>query len=668
MALRGRQLLALVGVGALLLLLLYGLVPTTDVEVNGNQGNNNVQRRDEGSNAIGGGGGVAGLVSKIVADVLPVESAEEAAVREQASRLKAANEDLLELVDALQKKNSDVEELNVQIQELKAEHSQAQKQLSEVNAELEKAKKHAETLGKLHQQAKNSVKNALQDRQRELDEKDEKAKEDASFRRHAFNEYKSSKLPLDRAIPDTRVPECKSIKWDMSKMPKTSVIICFVNEAWSTLLRTVWSVLNRTPHELLHEIILLDDSSDADWLGENLETYVNEHWGAGAKGVGAGMVRIVRSPQRLGLIRARLMGAKHATGEVLTFLDSHCEANEDWVQPILSLIGKDRTTVVTPIIDSIDAHTMDYQHYISRIPAVGTFDWTLDFDWKTGVPDKGAAVTDAIRSPTMAGGLFSIDRKYFYEIGSYDEQMDGWGGENIEMSFRIWQCGGSLLTAPCSHVGHIFRDTHPYTIPGSSIQNTFIRNSARLAEVWMDDYKKYYYEIRGALAANVQVGDISERVAFRKKMKCKSFKWYLENVLPDMFIPDEAHIQAQGMVRTEGNLCIDKMGNHAGGQAGVYMCHGQGTNQNWMWSIDDELRAADSTCLDSSGSEGGVVNIFKCHQSGGNQRWQYDSKTKHIKHVSSGKCMQATKDKRLVVMKCSEAALGQKWEFAKSLK
>ena len=42
-----------------------------------------------------------------------------------------------------------------------------------------------------------------------------------------------------------------------------------------------------------------------------------------------------------------------------------------------------------------------------------------------------------LRTPAMAGGLFSIDKDYFYEIGSYDEGMDIWGGENLEMSFRV---------------------------------------------------------------------------------------------------------------------------------------------------------------------------------------------------------------------------------------
>lgn len=55
-------------------------------------------------------------------------------------------------------------------------------------------------------------------------------------------------------------------------LPSASVVICFFNEAFSALLRTIHSVLDRTPAHLLHEIILVDDHSE---LGNTGNTSAN---------------------------------------------------------------------------------------------------------------------------------------------------------------------------------------------------------------------------------------------------------------------------------------------------------------------------------------------------------------------------------------------------------
>ena len=140
---------------------------------------------------------------------------------------------------------------------------------------------------------------------------------------------------------------------------------------------------------------------------------------------------------RTGLIRARLAGARATQQDVLIFLDAHCECMQNWLEPLLDRIKESRTSVVVPIIDVIDAQdfhysTNGYDHF-----QIGGFTWNGHFDWidvpqsererqRRECKDRHVEVCPTY-SPTMAGGLFAINREYFWESGSYDEEMDGWG-------------------------------------------------------------------------------------------------------------------------------------------------------------------------------------------------------------------------------------------------
>ena len=54
-------------------------------------------------------------------------------------------------------------------------------------------------------------------------------------------------------------------------------------------------------------------------------------------------------------------------------------------------------------------------------------------------------------------------------------------------------CGGSLEVHPCSHVAHVFRAKTPYTW-GGDVGDILKKNHVRVAEVWLDDYKRFYYD------------------------------------------------------------------------------------------------------------------------------------------------------------------------------
>ncbi|XP_067890639.1 polypeptide N-acetylgalactosaminyltransferase 5 [Heterodontus francisci] len=474
-----------------------------------------------------------------------------------------------------------------------------------------------------------------------------------------FNVYLSNMIPLDRAIPDTR-PEGCSDQVVHNNLPTTSIIMCFVDEVWSTLLRSVHSIFNRSPAHLIKEVILVDDFSTKEYLKENLDNYMSHF----------PKVQVIHLQERHGLIRARLVGAAIATGDVLTFLDSHVECNVGWLEPLLERIHLKRTKVACPVIEVISDEDMSYVGVSGFLR--GVFTWPMNFEWKT-IPDEmikeyNLKEMDPIRCPIMAGGLFSIDKKYFYELGTYDAGLEVWGGENMELSFKVWMCGGEIEIIPCSRVGHIFRDGNPYTFPKNRIK-TVERNLARVAEVWLDEYVDVFYghgyhHLLNTNNIEFNIGDLGKQKELRKKLQCKSFKWYLDNVYPDL---QTRLVRSDGLLFNVGTRKCLAVEN---GTLSFELCDTNKKNQHFSHSWLRLIKQMDM-CIALLDMKQGL-GMKPCDKRNNNLRWLHQSfiaESTLMDHIlweisQSPLCLEGNLfGKILTINTCDPVNTHQKWKF-----
>ncbi|XP_074950936.1 polypeptide N-acetylgalactosaminyltransferase 18 isoform X2 [Phalacrocorax aristotelis] len=475
------------------------------------------------------------------------------------------------------------------------------------------------------------------------------------FQYYGYNAYLSDRLPLDRPLPDLRPNGCRNLTFP-DRLPEVSIVFIFVNEALSVILRSIHSAIDRTPAHLLKEIILVDDNSNNEELKEKLKKYVDE-----VNARKPGFIKVVRHSKQEGLIRSRVSGWRVATAPVVALFDAHVEFNVGWAEPVLTRIKENRKRVISPSFDNIKYDNFEIEEY--PLSAQG-FDWELWCRYLN--PPKSwwklENTTAPIRSPALIG-CFIVDREYFQEIGLLDEGME------------VWQCGGSVEVLPCSRIAHIERAHKPYT---EDLTAHVRRNALRVAEVWMDEFKSHVYMAWNIPQedSGIDIGDISERKALRKKLQCKTFRWYLVSVYPEMRMYSDT--VAYGVLQNslKSDLCLDQ-GPDTENIPIMYICHGM-TPQNVYYTSNQQLHVGvlsptidddDNRCLVDVNSRPRLIECNYAKAKRMKLYWQF-TQGGPIQNRKSKRCLELQENNenefgfQLVLQKCT----GQRWSITNVLK
>ena len=174
---------------------------------------------------------------------------------------------------------------------------------------------------------------------------------------------------------------------------------------------------------------------------------------------------------------------------MLTFLDSHIEVADGWLEPLLVELTEESDLVVTPQIVVTSQDTLNFQSSVSHDNiAYGQFNWDLVFHWaytRLETPPGPSRAKILILSSPL---LWQAESTQFERVTSKGLvcMMMKWRvgvPRMLKMSMRVWMCGGSIKLIPCSIVSHIFRQKNPTKFPGTNVHKVLMHNRKRTVDV-----------------------------------------------------------------------------------------------------------------------------------------------------------------------------------------
>jgi GT2 family glycosyltransferase len=260
---------------------------------------------------------------------------------------------------------------------------------------------------------------------------------------------------------------------------RASIVIAAHNEGeW--LSKTVGSCVE-TIEGFSYEIVVADDAS-RDGSIEGLSRRYPQ-------------VRVVRHAEgsrRLGVSPTKDLGARHARGEVLVFLDGHCKPQPHAVARLVADVEEHGgSAIVTPRVPALDC-----RRWINSRRLVGT-GYLVELDtfrlrWLTLKHQRRHG--RLVESPNLCGCCLAVARQTYDDLGGFDRQMRLWGWEDVDFGLTAWLSGCRVLNHAEAVIGHRFRREDEFDAPQAQV----VANELRMARkhfteaVWDDWLKRFH--------------------------------------------------------------------------------------------------------------------------------------------------------------------------------
>lgn len=208
-----------------------------------------------------------------------------------------------------------------------------------------------------------------------------------------------------------------------------TLIICTYKrpELLNTCVSCAISVLNKFDSEL----VIINDEKDTD-------IQVPAH----------PKIRVYNNPKQ-GLASARNLGAHHANGELLLFIDDDIEFSIENVSQLLSQYNQKPNACFNTNWKYSDemmktVRSTSFGRFLIHYGMINYKGWVPDINWQSSL----------FEVHKLAGFFMLIPKKHFTNIGGFNEQFVNQGTEDDEMCHRLFNNGIKMYVDPDNYVFH----------------------------------------------------------------------------------------------------------------------------------------------------------------------------------------------------------------------